>query len=111
MKVKYTLYTLYTKLGVVMFKREEKKAIVMSNVKNEEHIQLIIDHVLLLLNVYQEVKKDFNSLYSVIIEEEKTVMYRTNIFSLKEEVPKLFVSGYARECFIKPTIITDLEED
>lgn len=107
MKVKYSLYT---KMGIITFKRGESKTIIVSNIKKEEHVDIIIDQILFLLCVYDEVKDEFRKLYNVIAEEEKTLKHRTRTFALKEEVPELFVSGYARECSIKPIIITELEE-
>nr|PNR42550.1 hypothetical protein PHYPA_017380 [Physcomitrium patens] len=62
------------------------------------------------VNIYNEVKDEFNKLYNFIVEEEKVSKHRTQTFALKEEVPELFVSGYAREYSIKPIIITELEE-
>uniref|UniRef100_A0A7I3ZBT5 Uncharacterized protein n=1 Tax=Physcomitrium patens TaxID=3218 RepID=A0A7I3ZBT5_PHYPA len=108
MKVKYSLYA---KLGIITFKRRESKTITISNIKNEEHIDDIIDQILFLLSVYNEVKDEFNKLYNFIVEEEKMSKHRTRTFALKEEVPELFVSGYARECSIKPIIIAELEEE
>lgn len=108
MKVKYSIYT---KLGILTFRRGESKTLVISSIKEEEHINIIVSQALLLLHVYDEVKNEFRKLYSVVAEEDKTSMHRTRTFALKEEVPELFVSGYARECSIKPIIITELEEE
>jgi len=108
MKVKFCLYT---KLGIVTLKRGESKVVIISNIKKEENVDIIIDQVVLLLSVYDEVKDEFIKLYNVIIEEEKVSKHRTRTFALKEEVPELFVSGYARECSIKPIIITEQEEE
>lgn len=107
MKVKYSIYT---KLGILTFKRGESKTLVISSIKEEEHIDIIVNQALLLLHVYSEVKNEFRKLYSVLAEEDKISRHRTRTFALKEEVPELFVSGYARECSIKPMIITELEE-
>lgn len=107
MKVKYSLYA---RLGVVTFKRGESKIITVSNIKKEEHIDVVIEQIMLLLNIYDEVKEEFSKLYSVVPEEDRVSKHRTRTFALKEEVPELFVSGYARECSIKPIIITELEE-
>lgn len=108
MKVKYSLHA---KLGIVTFKRGESKVVTISNIKKETHIDTVINQVLLLFCVYNEVKDEFNKLYSTIVEEDKISKHRTRTFALKEEVPELFISGYARECSIKPIIITEADEE
>nr|PNR26882.1 hypothetical protein PHYPA_030363 [Physcomitrium patens] len=100
MKVKYSLYA---RLGIITFRRGESKTITISNIKNEEHIDDIINQILFLLSVYNDIKDEFNKLYNCIVEEEKV--------SKHQEVPELFVFGYARECSIKLIIITELEEE
>lgn len=94
-----------------MFKRRDNKTIMVSNIKKEEYIDVIIDQILLLFCFYKQVKDKFNKLCNIKVEEEKVFKYYIWIYSFKEEFLELFISWYVREYFIKSTIITKLEDE
>jgi hypothetical protein len=106
-----TKYSINMQCGLVTFKRGDNKIITISNIKSENELDIAIEHLTFLLNRYKDVRDEFMVQYSVLKEERKTAEHLTKTFALREEVPELFIPGYARECSIKPMIIPDSQEE